>query len=189
MNRLVIPGISEEDTAVLFNVKDLKQYTLTVENLLQGRCPFCQIDPSLNKILFQNDSWFLWESAFPQSNQSCHLVIPHRNHIGHIRDLVLKDFLDFSDVLDWVDKNFDIPGGGMTLRFGDARLHAGSVPNHLHWNIQVPNGNGRVQVTLCKDQDDHERKLKVLLVFEKLRTGTAFDSLSDEEQKIVAGRI
>ncbi len=26
------------------------------------------------------------------------------------------------------------------MRFGDPKLHAGSVTGHLHWNLQIPTG-------------------------------------------------
>ena len=188
--RLIIPGIDDDGIATLHNVKDLAQYTKTVDNLLKGECPFCVIDTDLNPILHETDRWRVFHSAFPQKSQTLHLVIPHHDHRRNLADLTVFDYTDFGLMMEWIHENFpEIKGGGLTLRHGDSWLHSGSVPGHLHFNLQEPNGTGRVQVTLCKTPEEIKDKTKILLVFEKIRLGTPVEELSEAERKLVEGRL
>lgn len=74
------------------------------------------------------------------------------------------------------------------MRFGDPRLNAGSV-RHLHVNIQVPDGTGRVQVTLAKEPEEIEEKREILSIFEKMRQGATLQELGHEERALVIGRL
>lgn len=195
--QLIIPNIDADGIATLHNTKDFAQYCKKVETLLAKKCEFCQLDTELNKILYgdgvdgreYNESWVLWKSAFPQSNQDLHLVIALRRHLKDLKDLTKKEQDDSWLAIQWAMENFPFPGGALSMRSGDSDRHAGSVPGHLHWNIQVPNKTGRVQVTLCKDPKEIQEKTKMLLVFEKLRLGASVEALFPEELELVKGRI
>lgn len=51
---------------------------------------------------------------------------------------------------------FDLPGGGVIIRFGDMRRNAGTVP-HLHENIMVPDGTAEVRIPLFKNPEDRQK--------------------------------
>ncbi len=191
--RIAIEGIDEFGINTLYNTKDYAQYVRCVENLLKGFCPFCPpIDKNLNKVLYENKRWFILESAFPQSHQTVHLLIVHRNHIGHVRDLKKKDWRDLGRINNWMNQHYDrkdeLLGGGFALRFGDPKLNASSVPNHLHWNVQVPNGTDHVSVILCKSKEEIVLQEQRALVYEKIRLGTQYEDLSDKDKEIIKGR-
>ena len=77
---------------------------------------------------------------------------------------------------------------GMLCELYHARLNAGSVA-HQHGNVIVPDGTGEVRLPLAKDKEDIEEKMKIVWVWEKMRTGTPLEHLTDEEQKLVANRL
>lgn len=193
IERIVIPGINDVGIRMLHNVKDYTQYTTAVQNLLRHKCPFCPpIDPDLNEVEFRNDRWIIWKSAFPQQHQSLHLLIVHVSHIGHISELDQDDWSELGHANRWLNDMYKgkLTGGGLALRFGDPGLNASSVPGHLHFNIQIPNGEGHVSVLLHKSKEEMELQRQRLFVYEKLRSGTTrfYDDLSDEDKKTIEGR-
>ena len=186
---LSIPGIDRMDIGSLLFVGSYKYYCLMVKNLQEGICPFCQIDHKINEILYENDSWRAWVNpVLGKKNTALHLVIPCKRHITHVRQLRRDEGADLVDVFNWADIEFELPGGGVTMRFGDPLFNAGTI-RHLHCNIQVPDGNGKLEVTLAKDKDKILWHWKVVAIYEKMRLGTPFESLSPEEQELVKDRL
>lgn len=184
-----IPGIDRMDIGSLLFVGSYRYYCLMVKNLQEGICPFCQIDPTVNKVLYENNSWRAWVNpVLGKKNTALHLVIPYKRHKTHIKELSFGDGLELIDVFQWATKEFKIEGGGVTMRFGDPLLNAGTI-RHLHCNIQVPDGNGKLEVTLAKDKDKILWHWKVVAIYEKMRLGTPFESLSPEEQELVKDRL
>jgi diadenosine tetraphosphate (Ap4A) HIT family hydrolase len=180
--------MNAEDIVVLLNTKDYAQYIRAIDNLNNRPCPFCEIDKKLNHILHENESWMIWQSAFPQAHQDLHLIIPSKRHVSHFHELTKKEFLDLHEMLHWANENFSLPGGGLALRFGDPRRNAASVPHHLHWNIQIPSGDGAVSIVLAKSKEYVAGELQRALVYEKIRTGTPYDSLSKQEKEVIKDR-
>ncbi len=104
------------------------------------------------------------------------------------KELTQKDFADLWEIWNWLMAVQKIPGGALISRFGEVRRNAGSI-RHFHHNAKVPSGDKRYQETLAKDLDDWERKGPLLLIFEKMRTGTSLENLSVEEQNLVKDRL
>ena len=188
-NELVIPGINHLDTGSLLYVTTYKYYCLLVKNLLEGTCPFCKIDQLVNKVLYENESWRAWINPVPgKKHQAIHLVIPHRHHITDIVQLNPNDGANLVKVFQWARLEFEIAGGGVMMRFGDPRLNAGTI-RHLHVNIQVPDGTGKLDITLAKDKEKVEWHHKLVRVFEKMRLGTPFEHLKPDEKQMVQDRL
>ena len=82
-----------------------------------------------------------------------------------------------------------MPGGGIAMRFGELMRCSASVPGHIHGNVQIPNGNGAVRITLAKDPEDIALADQRLMVFEKLRLGKAtVAELEEAERNLIKGR-
>ena len=187
-NMLVIPGLSDEDIGTLLNVRSYDYYVSMRESIQNNTCQFCKIDHVINKVLYENASWMIFHSAFPQKHQDLHLVIPHKKHLLHIKQLDAQDWIDFDEICVWANNHFDLPGGAIVMRFGDPRRNASSL-RHLHGNIQIPNGRGRVQAVFAKSPEDIAKKHLVLQVFEKMFLGTPFNKLSAEDQELVKDKL
>jgi diadenosine tetraphosphate (Ap4A) HIT family hydrolase len=189
--RLVIPGIDNIDIGSLLFVTTYKYYCLMVKQLQEGTCPFCQIDPAVNIVLYENDSWRAWINPVAgKKHQKLHLVIPNKRHITHINEMTLRDGARLMEVFSWATAYFDLwdKGGGVVMRFGDPRFNAGTI-RHLHANIQIPDGTGKLDVTFAKDPEKIEWHYQLVAVFEKLRLGTAVENLTSAERKLVEGRL
>lgn len=184
-----IPGIDRTDIGSILFVTTYKYYLLMVENLQKGTCPFCQINPEVNKVLYNNDSWRIWQNPVPgKKHQALHLVVAHTYHLTGLDEFKGQDGVDLIDAIKWANDNFNIPGGGIMMRFGDPLLNAGTI-RHLHFNIQVPDGTGKLEITLAKDQEKMAWHRSVITVFEKMRTGTPFEKLDLKEQELVRDRL
>ncbi len=167
-----VPGVKPEDTWRLFNTSNYRYYKQTVADLKAGKCPFCEIDPKINKVLFENDHWRLWINGIaPRPGQTCQLIIPSKNHIERISEMTREEWTSLYDIFAWARANMDVEvadEGVLVLRSGPAWKNAKSVP-HLHVNFQAPTGKDRVEVTIAKSEEDLKKKLPVLQAFEKYR--------------------
>src|SRR5581483_392012 len=172
---LVIPGLDNEDLGTLLNTRDYSQYVEMVGWILSRICKFCTLDKTINKVVNECDEWRTWINPFPSAHTSEHLIIAPTRHITHIKQMSVIDWNSWAMLMSLAVEK--LPGGCVATRFGDPKRNAGSV-RHLHTNIIVPDGTGRVQVTLAKNPAEIEEKKKLIGVWEKLRTGTPMEKLS-----------
>lgn len=141
------PLLSEEEEYILTLPFDFGYYCKLRETFENGDCGFCTIDPSVNKVVFENEHWLIFENSF-QYNRPCEvmLVIIARDHWRTLEDIVPEAWKTFGQMVVWACKNYNIPGGVLFLRFGPMSSNTGTMP-HMHWNIWVPDpsvkGEGR----------------------------------------------
>ena len=190
-----VQGVPVDQVWQLFNVSNFRYYCQKVHDIMCGVCPFCTIDPAVNKVLFENSSWRVWENKLaPKSGQDHQFIIPTKRHIQSFGQLSAAETVDLLPAIQWIDDAFEISGGVLVIRSGDPARNAKSVP-HLHVNYQVPTGVDRVEVTIAKSQEDLIRKLPVLIVFEKMRILGAsgcqkpFEELLQEDQILVVDKL
>jgi diadenosine tetraphosphate (Ap4A) HIT family hydrolase len=188
-------GVPEGQVWQLFNVSSFAYYCQKVRDIMNGVCPFCQIDPGVNRVIHENDSWRVWKNKLaPRSGQDYQFIIPAKRHIESFSELFSEETFDLLSAIQWIDKEFDITGGVLVIRSGDPAKNAKSVP-HLHVNYHVPTGVDRVEVTIAKSQEDLMKKLPILIVFEKMRilrmsgSQNPFGELSPDEQVLVIDRL
>jgi hypothetical protein len=165
--------LTEEDIEVLrgccFDDSRYGQYYLTRKRLEEGHCPFCSIDHSVNRVLYNNFGWTAWEVPVVFSNRQSTLDLqivffPNR-HIRHPHELSLIEWFGLWFLIRWIYGCYGerIPGGGFFFRVGDMRWNVGTV-KHFHGNLYVPSRNGQVAVyfqkdqTMWKDQDERMQR-------------------------------
>lgn len=144
---LVIPGIDQEDIGTLLNVRSYSQYVEMVNRILSGKCPFCELDTNLNKVLHQRSGWKMWRNPFPAKNTTEHLILAPDRHITNLGEMTPEDWRAFYGMVYHFNDLTTHKGGAIVMRFGDPAMNAGSI-RHLHANIIVPDGTGEVRVTL-----------------------------------------
>ena len=150
-------SFTKEEIFCLQGCRNYKQYWRMRIRFEEGTCEFCNVDRSLNDVLFENRhvmAWHVPKQFMREALESHFLIVPKR----HIRFEAELTFWEYRSV--WQAKRFlqdRFPyGGGMTcVREGNMSLNAGTVP-HLHYNIMVPNGTGEVRVPVFKDPDGRE---------------------------------
>lgn len=112
------------------------------EIMADGVCPFCpeQIKHKYNKepIIKETKYWILSKNHWPYAHTQLHLIAFYKEHAENLVDLDPRAGQDLFELMQWVDKQYDLPGGAIAMRFGDTDYSASSVV-HVHVHIIVPN--------------------------------------------------
>ncbi|KKW09719.1 MAG: hypothetical protein UY47_C0006G0010 [Parcubacteria group bacterium GW2011_GWB1_49_7] len=186
---LVIDGITDSGTlACIARARTYKQYCQMVRDALAGRCPFCEPDPEVNKVVAQNTLWRAWQSPFPEKNTLYHFIVVPKQHHVDTQQLNAGEKLGLFDILKGLRDAYCYQSRGILIRDGDATLSAGTI-QHLHVHVMVPDGKGRVESPFYKGADEEEAGIRRAVIYEKLRQGTLVDDLSPDEKELVKGRI
>lgn len=133
------------------NVRTPKQYTHMQATVGQGICPFC--DPERyqdGKILREGGYWRIVHNDFPYKHHQQHILIVPINHVTDISQIDAMMWTELLTLFQWAVGKFQIPGGGLVMRFGDLAYNAGTIA-HLHVHIQVPDLTGPAKATFAKD--------------------------------------
>ena len=150
--------LTDEEEFCLQGCGSYKQYYI-MRKRFEEECVFCVIDPQVNKILFENEHWRLWENAFVDGRgMKTALLIASKEHWRALQDIPRSAWSALYDALEYAEEHFDLPGGMLFMRFGDMRMNAGTVP-HLHINLWVPSGEKEVRVPIFKKPEDRQRNI------------------------------
>ena len=108
------------------------------EAIAEKACPLC---PPMkwhpNPILHRLEGWFITANSHPYDNTEHHLLMIAERHIEQLSDLSTTDLGSILNLSNWATKEFNIRGGGITMRFGDT-LYTGATIKHLHAHLIVP---------------------------------------------------
>lgn len=108
------------------------------EAIAEKACPLC---PPMkwhpNPILHRHEGWFITANSHPYEDTTHHLLMISERHIELLEDLSSQDLEAVLHLAKWATREFDIKGGGLTMRFGDT-LYTGSTIKHLHAHLIVP---------------------------------------------------
>lgn len=106
-------------------------------------CPFCE--ENLRKyhkepILKETEHWLLTKNQWPYRFTKHHLMAIYREHITDLENIKPEAGQELIELFQWAVKEFNMPGGGWAMRFGDTDYSAGTVA-HLHAQCLVPDIN------------------------------------------------
>lgn len=158
--------LTEEELFCLLGCRKYPQYYRMRKGFEQNRCQFCDLDRTLNIVLYEDEHVMVWEipEAFKRKElREQYLVVPKR-HIRFPWEVTHEEHESFRHALRWLGSNVTLRGGMIFARFGDMSLNAGTVP-HLHWNIWVPLETDEVRIPVYKKVDDLEASKKRAAVF------------------------
>lgn len=143
--------LTDEEEFCLQGCGSYEQY-FHMRHLFENEvCAFCDVNPEVNTVLYENDTWRVWDNALKNERHcSTMLVIAATEHIRKMSDITTFGWANFGNMMEWIHHEFDLDGGMLFLRFGDMRLNAGTMP-HLHWNLWVPDGKGEVRIPVFKN--------------------------------------
>jgi len=198
---LVVSGITDQNVlACLARSRTYGQYQRGVNDALQGKCPFCEIDPEYNVVDLETEFWCCWPCKPAEKGTRLHfLFAPHR-HVVSFHELTNGEILDFlgeDGLRQRMWKRHGYTSCGALMRDGDATLSAGTM-RHLHWHDMVPDGTVRVESPFYKGADEEIAGVRRAIVFERLRQSGvhAYEAarvapglLIDEELDLVADRL
>lgn len=151
----------------LMGCRSFAQFCSTLRTIARPEefCVFCNPHLVKNQPLHSTTFWYLKESDFPVKGTSKSLLIIPRRHLVTTEErLRREDGAAMIELLNWAIDHFNIPGGGLVLRFGGVNWHVGTVP-HAHFNVLVPTGVDDCVATLGKPRGDRVENYKRLLTF------------------------
>jgi len=193
-----VPGINDPETLVhIARSRRYSQHCKMVENALAGKCPFCQIDQEHNQVILETQFWTAVHCNPPEDHTRFHVLFIPKRHITNSEALNEDEWIELRSIREQVRQRLDYQSRGLFIRDGDARRSAGTIA-HLHIHEIVPDGTGRVELTLYKGDEDEIRGLQRAIVYEKLRQAgirpdessvLARNVLSPEEHELVADRL
>lgn len=121
----------------LDNARNIEQREV-METIQNGNfCPFCPkyYDQSqLMPVIKQGRYWHIRANRWPYENTHVHLLIIHNEHAEKLGDVSPEAVQEFFELAQWIEKEYQITGGAIGLRFGDIRINGASV-NHLHAHL------------------------------------------------------
>ena len=118
------------------------------KTIVQGICPLCSPDPSVNVVLRRTGHWQVWKNPFAYEHHDHHFIIASIHHIDDITKLTHEMWASLGVLIDWVVREYKLPGGGLVMRFGEPEKSASTL-RHLHMHIQVPDGTGPAFAVFC----------------------------------------
>lgn len=132
------------------------------EILNQEHCPFCE--ENLRKyhkqpILKETTHWIATKNQWPYDHTKYHFLLITKHHIVNITELDAQAAQELIELTSWLIAEYNIPGGGLAMRFGDTNYSAGTVA-HLHAQLIQPDPEAegyqpvRVKLGKYKEQID-----------------------------------
>lgn len=105
-------------------------------------CGFCpgKLPPEHKQPIEKDGThWFVTKSQWPHKNTKLNLLFILKRHAETLTDLKPEEGAELFELLSWTEKNpdYDIPGGGIGMRFGDTNFSAATV-RHIHVQLFVP---------------------------------------------------
>ncbi len=109
----------------------------TIEKV--GQCPFCPDNFRYHKkpILKKLNGWFITENSWPYKNSQKHFLIISSTHKETLTELSAQDIESVLRLSKWGVKKYKIPGGALTMRFGESDF-TGATVSHLHAHLIYP---------------------------------------------------
>ena len=119
------------------------KYSDVIKDISESEiCPFCpehlrSIHPK--PITNETEFWLGSENAYPYDHTKHHMLVIHKAHIEHIRELPPDAWVDLDRILEEIIEEREIQGATLIMRFGSTALTGASV-SHLH--AQLVSGTG-----------------------------------------------
>jgi ATP adenylyltransferase len=122
------------------NAREEDQRQVMADIIANDHCPFCA--ENLRKyhkqpVLKETEHWVLTPNQWPYDNTKIHLLGILKVHMEKLSELTPQMGAELFEIVAWAEKEFDMPGGGFAMRFGETEYSAATV-KHLHIQLLVP---------------------------------------------------
>lgn len=122
------------------NAREDDQREVMKEIIEAGHCPFCEENlRTYHKQAFLKEGtyWLITLNQWPYNFTKHHFLLIYKDHAEHLSELNPEAGKELLEFVAWIEKKYNVPGGGWAMRFGDTKYSAGTV-NHLHIQFIVP---------------------------------------------------
>ncbi len=105
-------------------------------------CPLCPegLKMGSNEIIRHQLGWNLILNEFAYEYTRVHALIIPEAHKTSLTELSAADMETVRQLASWAIDHFQVKGGALTVRFGDAHYSGASV-HHLHFHLISPEHN------------------------------------------------
>lgn len=139
--------MSDSPVAGNFQYAEGEYQRKLIESQQTGQCIFCkpafQDDPDYPVLRREND-WYLRERTrtYPSPDRAGNYPTLYLMMVRdtHGEDLTDEDWISIGRLLNWARENYQIPGGGLCMRFGNTL--GGRTIYHHHFHLVQPNQKG-----------------------------------------------
>ncbi len=117
-----------------------EEYREILERILaEGKCPFCPENFKYHKhpVLFRIGEWRITSISWPYLYARDHFLFLSDCHKENFLELTGNDFESVRQLVAWAVAEFNLPGGALTMRFGDP-AYTGATVRHLHFHLIIP---------------------------------------------------
>lgn len=185
---LIVPSIDDPGKLrCLARARTYNQYCSMVENAIRGICPFCQVNRERNKVVFEDEQFWVWHCNPPEKHTSLHLLIVPKRHVVVSAHLLDAELLRFAQLPLEMASRFQLTHYGILVRENAPEM-AGTI-EHLHKHLMVEDGTGRLETPFSKGAESEAESVARATVFEKLRQGWKPHLLTSVEWKLVFDRV
>jgi hypothetical protein len=113
----------------LENARKDDQRVVMADIVDAAHCPFCS--ENLRKyhkqpIIRETDFWVLTTNQWPYKHTKNHLLAIYKHHAVKLAELDPAAGTDLLLLLQWAEAEYQVPGGGWAMRFGDTNYSAGT---------------------------------------------------------------
>ncbi len=138
----------------LENAREDSQRAVMREIIDANHCPFCR--ENLQKyhkqpILKEGQYWLVTTNQWPYPHTKVHLLLICKEHVTNLSELKPQAGEELVTLSQWAEKEFQMIGGGLAMRFGDMNYSAGTIA-HLHVQLLMPS---------IDDPDYDEKPVKI----------------------------
>jgi len=154
--------LTDEQIFCLADCDEYEKYRIARQDFERDVCTFCEPDPILNDVLFEDPcgspSIVVWHAheQFKRKDLLWQFLIVPTRHVRFPWELNGEENHSVFVVNRWLNEHFELRGGMFFARFGDMRLNAGTIP-HLHWNLWVPLEGSEVRIPISKGMAHRDR--------------------------------
>ena len=124
----------------LDNAREDEQRETMKQIMDADHCPFCR--ENLEKyhkqpIVKEGEYWLVTTNQWPYNYTKQHFLLIYTEHATKLSELDPKAGQELIEIVQWLETEHKIPGGGWAMRFGDSEFSAGSVA-HIHVQLIQP---------------------------------------------------
>lgn len=123
----------------LDNARVDEQRRVMQEIMEVGHCPFCSENLAKyhkQPILREGKFWLVTHNQWPYQFTKLHLLFIYKTHVTHLNEIDPESGRELIELAQWAATEYEVPGGGLAMRFGDTDYSAGTVA-HLHAQFLV----------------------------------------------------
>ena len=84
--------------------------------------------------------WLITPNEYPYEGTKLHLLLIYKDAVKLPSETAPEAWKELGEHMSWIEKEFELKGGTLLMRFGDPALTGGTV-DHLHLHVIVGSEN------------------------------------------------